>query len=114
MRPEEDGLDRVEENAEIEADREMFDVIEIVSHLLSLFVEIVRVSVPNLCPAGDPGANDRAERVVRDIPDEELEVRDRVRSRPNQVHVALDNVEELREFVEPELAQPLTDPGDPL
>src|SRR5262245_51439036 len=114
MRPEEDGLDRVEENAQIETDREMFDVIEIVTHLLGLFVEIVRVSVPNLCPAGDPRANDGAERVVRDILDEELVVRDRVRSRPDQVHIALDDVKELRELVEPELPQPLTDPGDPL
>src|SRR5262245_66674804 len=113
MRPEEDGLDRVEENAEVEADREMLDVIEVVSHLLSLFVEIIRVSVPNLCPAGDSGPNDGRERVVRDILGEELEVRDRVRSRPDQVNVALDDVAGLRGRVGPEIPQMLHRSGVP-
>src|SRR2546425_3373817 len=55
-----------QENVEVQPDRHVLDVIEVVSHLLGLFLEIVRVVIANLRPAGDTWTDRAAERVVRD------------------------------------------------
>src|SRR6266850_8515847 len=112
-RTKEDGLDRVEENAEIERDREVLDVVQVVPHLFGFFVEVVRVSVPDLGPTGDARANHGSEGVVGDVLDEELEVRNRVRPRSYQIHVAADHIEELGKLVEAEFPHPFSNPGDP-
>src|SRR5262249_37549809 len=94
-------LHRVEEDADVEPEREILDVVQVVPHLLGLFLEIVRVPEPDLRPAGDARADGRSQRVVRNTLDEELHVRRRVRPRADKIHVAADDVDELRKLVEP-------------
>src|SRR5229473_7127563 len=52
--PREHDLERFEQDAEIEPERHVLEVIEVVADLLHLLLEPVRVPVANLCPPGDP------------------------------------------------------------
>src|SRR5580765_1071270 len=107
-------LHRVEEDAHIEPERQMLDVVEVVAHLLRLFLEVVRVPQPDLRPARDARANRGPQRVIRDAFSEELEVRDRMRPRAHEIHVATDDVDELGQLVETEFPEPFADPRDPV
>src|SRR6266478_5317774 len=106
------GLHRVENDAQIEERRHAFDVEEVEPHLLDLFVQAVGVAIADLGPAGGARTDRAADRVVRDVLAEQGEIADRMRPRHDQVHVAAQDVDELRQLVEPEPAQPVADAGD--
>src|SRR2546428_780411 len=110
---EHDDLDRVDHDGEVEPDRRVLDVIEVVTHLLDLFLEAVRVAVPDLCPPGDAGPHRRTERVERDLLCEQRDVRGGMRPRADEVHVAAQDVDELRQLVEPEASPPFPHPPAP-
>jgi len=59
---EEHDLHRVEEDPEVECERQALDVIEVVPDLLRLFLEPARIAVLDLGPAGESRADDRAQR----------------------------------------------------
>src|SRR2546422_8123888 len=67
-------LYRLEEDAEIEPWGHMLQVVEVVAHLLRLFVEVVGVAVADLRPSREPRPNDGPERVKRNLRGEEVEV----------------------------------------
>src|SRR6476659_3480254 len=58
-------LDCHEEDAEVQPHREIFDVVQVVAHLLRLFLETIGISVTDLCPAGNAGQHHRTESVER-------------------------------------------------
>src|SRR6266850_8594587 len=62
----EDDSDRVEENPGVERRGLMFDVVQVVLELFDLLLQSVGVPEPDLRPAGYPGPNHRAQRVVGD------------------------------------------------
>src|SRR5207253_7448629 len=97
---------------EIHPDRHVLDVIEVIPHLFSLFLEIIRVVITHLCPAGDTGQNRAAQRVIRNCASEELLVGDRMRPRSYQVHVAADHIDKLGQFIESQSAQPSSNARD--
>src|SRR5438067_2281450 len=82
----------------------MLDVVEIIAHLLDLFVESVGVAVTDLCPAGDSWTHHRTEGVVRNWlaafgrvardENEQGEVRGGMRTRADQIHVTFEDVDE--------------------
>src|SRR5262249_58518160 len=82
--------------------------------LLDLWVEAVGVAVADRRPAGGAGKDRAADRVIRNVLAEQGQVRDGVRPRPDQVHVAAQDVDELRQLVEPEPPQPVADARDPI
>ena len=92
----------------------MLDVVQVVAHLLRLFLEIVGVPVTDLGPPRDPGRHHGADPVIGNGPGEEVEVRQRVRPGPDKVDVAPQDVHELRQLVEAEPAEPPAGAGDPV
>src|SRR2546422_10821170 len=80
----EDDLQSVEQNAEIQDEGSMLDVIEIVLHLLDLLLQVVRVDEADLRPPRDPWSHGGAQGVVRDLLHEERVMDGRMRSRPDQ------------------------------
>src|SRR5437899_2648795 len=91
---------RFQYDLEVYPDRHVLDVVEVVTHLLGLFFEIVRIVITNLRPASDPGTDRAAECVVRNRVAEELQVTDGVRPRSNQIHVTPDHIHKLRQLVD--------------
>src|SRR5437773_1842111 len=116
---------RLEEDAEVQPERHVFEVVEVVPELLHLLLDGVRVPVSDLRPPGDPRADRAPERVVRDRvarhvaqvadhQDQESEIRDRMGPRPHEVHVAAEDVDELGQFVQPKSPEPFPDARDPI
>src|SRR5438876_954928 len=64
--PGKNGLDRLEQDPQIQPERHVLEVVEVVADLLHLLVDGVRVPIPDLRPPGDPGPDRAPERVVRD------------------------------------------------
>src|SRR5713226_8496526 len=97
---EENDLDRVEQDQEIEEERKVLDVVQVVLQLLERVVDRSAVAVLDLGPAGDSRLHREPLHVVRDL---SLEFVDELRplgSWPDEAHVAEQHVEELGELVE--------------
>ena len=104
----------MEKNAQIEPRRHVLDVVQVVAHLLGFFLEAVGVALPNLRPPGESRSYGGPKRVVRDFFCEQLEVRLWMRARADEVHLAAEDVDQLRQLVEAKAAQPLANPCDPV
>src|SRR5258708_24756165 len=111
---EQNDLERVDHNPDVEPERDVLDVVEVVTHLLDLFFEAVRIAIPDLRPARDAGPDRGSKGVERDLLGKQGDVRRRVRPRPDEIHVPAQDVDKLWQLVEPEAAQPLPEPRDPL
>src|SRR2546426_153141 len=114
---------RLEQDAEIQPERHVLEVEEVVPDLLHLLLEGVRVPIADLRPTGDPRPDRAPERVVRDRVARHLaqvadhqgykpEIRHRVGPRTHEVHFAPEDVDELWQLVQPEPPQPLPDARD--
>src|SRR3954469_18965049 len=95
----EDREGRLEEDGDVEPDRPVLDVVEVEPH------EIVEGEVRaarDLPEAGDP----RQHEVALPVPVvQPLIVADRERARADEAHLAAEDVQELRQLVERELAE---------
>ena len=109
---------RAQQDVEVEQERPVLDVVEIVlDAALDLFLAVgLAAPAVDLRPAGDAGLD----AVAREIAVDRLVVEvlrglgvDRVRPRADQRQVAVEHhVEELRQFVEAGLADEAADAGD--
>lgn len=90
----------------------MLDVVKIVLNLDARVIGIGSIAVHHLRPATDPGPHYMAIHVEGDLPFELIDEGTLLRSRPNQAHVPFENVEELRQLVDTQLADHLAHPGD--
>src|SRR5215203_5721909 len=105
--PVESSDDGQPHDLDVEADRPVFDVVEIV--LDALFERRVAAPAVHLRPPGDPRFDLVAEHVLRDAVLELLDEIGPLRPWTDQRHVAAKHVPELRELVEIELPQPPPD-----
>src|SRR5665213_3525091 len=99
-----DGLDGLKHDEEVEAERHVLEVVEIVLELFLGFGEGGAVAVPNLRPAGEARANEMAEIVEGQVLREHGDELGALRAGAYEVHVDAENVPELRDFVEARLA----------
>src|SRR5579885_1311443 len=60
-------FDGLENDQQIQAERHVLDVIEVVSQLLDVIFERCAIAAMNLCPAGRPWLHGPALRVERDF-----------------------------------------------
>lgn len=90
----------------------MLDVVEIVLNLDPSVIGIGRIAVHHLGPATDPGPHDMTIHIERDLPLELIDKSALLRSWPNQAHVPFEDVEELRQLVDAQLADHLAHPSD--
>ena len=65
--PQHDGLDRREDDEQVERDRQVLDVEQVVLQLLDRVFDAGAVGVAHLRPAGQPGPDDVALAIERDL-----------------------------------------------
>src|SRR4051812_26172227 len=99
--PQEHGLDRLDDDEQIELHRHVLDVEQVVLQLLHRVLEAGAVGVAHLRPPGEPGFDDMALAVERDLLAERLHELGAFGARSDQAHLADEDVPELRQLVEP-------------
>src|SRR2546423_5286323 len=100
VRMEEDAADGQKDDLDVEGERPVLDVIDVVDG--SVANRCASSEIVDLCPAGYP----RPHLVTLEIPGnlgaEALHEEGPFRSRPDQAHVPADDIDELRQLVETE------------
>src|SRR6185369_14957684 len=81
------------------------DVLEIEAHLVADIVEALVVRLIDLRPAGDTGLGKLPQRVILDRVAELREDRRALRTWADDVHLALDDVDELWNLVDAQLSK---------
>lgn len=106
------SADGLEHDEHIQPEGEVLDVVKIVFDLDASIIGIGGITVYHLSPAADPGPHDMTVHVEGDLPLELIDEGALLRSRPYQTHVPFEDVEELRQLVNAQLANHLAHPGD--
>ena len=110
--PEEHGLDRREDDEQVERDRQVLDVEEVVLQLLHRVFDARAVGVAHLRPSGQAGPDDVALAVERNLLGQLLDELRPLGPRADEAHVADQHVPQLRQLVEPRAAQEAADRRD--
>src|SRR5258705_12295982 len=110
---EENHLYGIEDDEEIEEQREILDVVEVILQLLECALDRRSVLVLYLGPAGDARLDGESFHVVRNLllqRDHELRP---LGARSDEAHVTHQHVEELRQLVQPRAAEQMADSREP-
>src|SRR2546423_8729170 len=99
-------MHRLQHNHRVELERIVSNVIEIVLQLLDSVFVALAIRIVDLRPAGDPRLHQMPEMIEWDFLLVALRAFDPFRAWSDQAHVAAQNVPELRQLIEPALAQP--------
>src|SRR5215475_3960763 len=97
---EQHDLHGVEQDQEVEEQRKILDVIEVVLQLLQRIFDRGAVAIPDLRPAGESRLHGQPLHVVRDFLLKALHELRPLRSRSDEAHVTEENVDQLRKLVE--------------
>src|SRR5579862_9938445 len=103
--PSEHGRQRHEHDLQVAREREVLDVLTLDSES---FLERQLPSPEDLHRAGDPGLDLEPEEVLREVALDEVEL---LRPRPDDGHLATQDVDELRQLVEARSPQQPADAG---
>ncbi|MNH09143.1 hypothetical protein D3C79_685870 [compost metagenome] len=90
----------------------MLDVVKIMLNLDARIIGIGSITVHHLRPATDPRTHYMAIHIKGDLPLELVDKGTLFRPRPNQAHVPLEDIEELRQLIDAQLADHLAHAGD--
>lgn len=110
----ENGPEGVGDDAGVQRETEVLDVVHVEPQFLEGFVRAGSVAVAHLCPAGDARLDPVADRVQVNGFLEFLHERFLLGPRADDRHFSPQDVVELRKFVQAKLAEDLPDPRDPL
>src|SRR5664280_218808 len=97
--PRHDRRHRHQHNAQVAEDRHVLDVLALECQAL---VEVQGAATVDLHRAGQPGLDRKPEEVLGIVALDQVEL---LRTRPDQAHVALEHVPQLRDLVEARAAQ---------
>src|SRR5215470_18385976 len=97
---EQHDLHGVEQDQEVEEQREVLDVVEVVLQLLERIFDRGAVAILDLRPAGESRLHGQPLHVIRDFLLQALHELRSLRSRSDEAHVTDENVDQLRELVE--------------
>src|SRR5262249_18152212 len=97
---EQHDLHGVEQDQEVEEQREILDVVEVVLQLLERIFDRGAVAIPDLRPAGEPRLHGQPLHVVRDFPLQALHELRSFRPGPDEAHVTEQYIDQLGELVE--------------
>src|SRR5262249_34345800 len=100
------------DDREVEPERSVLDVVQVVAHLLGFLIDVVGVAVLNLRPAGHAGSDGRSQSVIRDPLHEHFLIAHRMGTWPDQVHFTAQDVHQLWELVDSETTQHATGSRD--
>lgn len=107
-----DGVQGFKQYQHVQRKGKMLDVVKIVLDFNLGFVFVAGIALGNLRPAGKAGFDDVAVAVKRDAA---LELIDKIfllGARADQTHVALQDIEKLRQLVQAGFADKAADAGD--
>src|SRR5262249_23154158 len=93
-------LHGVEQDQEVEEQREILDVVEVVLQLLQRVFDRGAVAIPDLRPAGEPRFYGQPLHVVRDFLLQALHELRSFRPGPDEAHVTEQHIDQLRGLVE--------------
>src|SRR4029450_3288480 len=110
---EEHHLDSSNENHEIQEEREVLDVVEVILELLDGIFHRGAVAIPPLRPAGNSRLDRQALHVEGNLLLQRVDELGPFRPGPDEAHVPQEHVEELGHLVEPGLPEEAAHPGDP-
>ncbi len=107
-----DDLHRVENDRDVEAEREVLDVVKVVAQLLHGILDGSAVPIPHLRPPRKSGSDRVALGVEGNLRAQLLDEERALGPRTDEAHVPSQHVPELRQLVEPRLADHPADGGD--
>ena len=110
---EEHHVDGLEHQAPVQKQGEVADVEQVKPQFLDGVLQVLAVAVVHLRPAGDAGADEVPQVVVRDLFFVDLGALRPFSAGADQAHLAAQDVPKLGEFVEPGAAQDGADTGHP-
>ena len=105
-------MDGLEHQAPVQKQGEVADVVQVKPQFLDGVLQVLAVAVVHLRPAGDAGANEVPQVVVRDLSFVDLGALRPFSAGADQAHLAAQDVPKLGEFVEPGLAKEGTEPSN--
>src|SRR5215510_14227536 len=109
---EQHDLHGVEQDQEVEEQRKILDVVEVVLQLLQRIFNRGAVAIPDLRPAGEPRFHGQPFHVIRDFLLEALHELRSFRPRPDEAHVTEQHIDQLRELVQTGAAEDRSHPRD--
>src|SRR5690606_24909865 len=98
-KPRPHGLDGQQHDEGVKKQRAVLDVIKIVLDFFACAVDIGRITLTNLGPAGNARLDHMAVNIKRQALVEVLDKLGLLRPGPDQAHVAFQNIDELRQLV---------------
>src|SRR6185312_3953452 len=105
-----DDAHRFEQDQQIEQQRVVLDVVDVVFELLYGVVDGGDVAMPDLRPTGNARLDAVADRIEWNLFGEHRDEFRPLRTRTDQAHLAAQHVDQLRQFVD---ARPPYEPADP-
>src|SRR5271166_1297740 len=109
---EQHDADRRQQDDQVEPDRAVLHVIQVVGQLLAGILDRGAIGVIDLRPSGEAGFHVGALAVERNRPDQLLDEVRTFRPRSDQAHVAADDIAQLRQFIDAGGAEESSDPDD--
>src|SRR6185437_13917790 len=103
---------RLNNDGEVKEHRKMLDIEEVIFELGFGLLQAGAVNIANLRPAGEAGTNAVALIEEGNFAIEHLAEVRHFRPGTDQAHLTMKNIDELRQFVEPELADDGPNAGD--
>ena len=107
-----DGVDRLQQDQQIEPETGVFQVVQVVPQFLSRTLFGVGVGIANLRPAGETGLAQVPQPVERNRRPQLGHVVRPFRARPDQTHLAAQHVDPLGQFVDAGFPQEPANPRD--
>src|ERR1044071_1210466 len=103
------GLDGVENDEDVECQRQILDVEKVVLQFLQRVLDAGAVGVPDLGPAGEAWPDDMTLPVERNLTRELADELWPRGTRPDETHVTFEDIPQLRQFIEPRATQEMAD-----
>src|SRR5262245_36170736 len=99
------GLDGVEDDERVERERQVLDVEQVVLQLLQRVLDAGAVGVAHLCPTGESRPQNMPLTIEGDLSRQFGDKLRSFRTRADETHVTLEDIPQLRQFVEAAASQ---------
>src|SRR5580704_16424044 len=100
--PENNDLEGIDQDENIEKQAIVFDIVQIILQFLNRIFDGGSVLIAYLRPTGYPRLDAMPDVIKRNLLTELLDEKRPFRTRPDETHLAFENIEDLREFINPQ------------
>src|SRR5512138_3816034 len=99
------GFDGVEDDEQVERERQVLDVEQVVLQFLQRVFDAGAVGITHLRPTGESRPQNMSLTIEGDLPGQLGDKLRSFRARPDETHVPLEDIPQLRQFVETAAAE---------